>query len=110
MIDLLIREARLIDSATSELVDIHCDGGVIVGVQPTTSEAVAARTVIDARGALAAPPYVEPHVHLDTALTAGEPRWNLSGTLCGRYYFNAARFHRIGESALGFKIEMFLSA
>jgi cytosine deaminase len=24
---------------------------------------------------------VEPHIHLDTALTAGEPRWNISGTL-----------------------------
>ncbi|MGL4821301.1 MAG: cytosine deaminase, partial [Bacilli bacterium] len=27
------------------------------------------------------PPFVEPHVHLDTTLTAGEPRWNVSGTL-----------------------------
>ena len=81
MIDLLIREARLIDSATSEPVDIHCDGGAIVKIQPTTSEAVPARTVIEARGTLASPPYVEPHVHLDTVLTAGEPRWNLSGTL-----------------------------
>jgi len=27
------------------------------------------------------PPYVEPHVHMDTCLTAGEPRWNESGTL-----------------------------
>jgi cytosine deaminase len=69
------------DSATSELVDIHCDGGVIVEIRPSTSDAAAARTVIEARGALASPPYVEPHVHLDTALTAGEPRWNLSGTL-----------------------------
>ncbi|HKG49320.1 MAG TPA: hypothetical protein VKB14_02680 [Actinomycetales bacterium] len=30
---------------------------------------------------LLAPPYVEPHVHLDAVLTAGEPRWNESGTL-----------------------------
>ncbi|WP_041808657.1 cytosine deaminase [Evansella cellulosilytica] len=27
------------------------------------------------------PPFVEPHVHLDTTLTAGEPEWNRSGTL-----------------------------
>ena len=81
MIDLVIREARLIDAAPSELVDIHCDGGVIVKIQPTTSDVVAARTAIDAHRALAAAPYVEPHVHLDSALTAGEPRWNLSGTL-----------------------------
>ena len=81
MIELLIRGARLIDSETSELVDIHCDGGVIVEIRPSTSDAAMARTVIEARGALASPPYVEPHIHLDTALTAGEPRWNLSGTL-----------------------------
>jgi cytosine deaminase len=81
LIELLIRGARLIDSATSELVDIHCDGGVIVEIRPSTSDAATARNVIEARGALASPPYVEPHVHLDTALTAGEPRWNLSGTL-----------------------------
>ncbi len=32
-------------------------------------------------GAMLSPPYVEPHVHMDTCLTAGEPRWNESGTL-----------------------------
>jgi cytosine deaminase len=37
--------------------------------------------VLEAGGALVTPPYVEPHVHLDSVLTAGEPRWNESGTL-----------------------------
>lgn len=37
--------------------------------------------VIDAQGGLILPPFVEPHIHLDTTLTAGEPVWNLSGTL-----------------------------
>lgn len=27
------------------------------------------------------PPFVEPHIHLDATLTAGEPEWNRSGTL-----------------------------
>jgi cytosine deaminase len=27
------------------------------------------------------PAFVEPHIHLDASLTAGEPRWNQSGTL-----------------------------
>ena len=36
---------------------------------------------IDVKGAMLSPPYVEPHVHMDTCLTAGEPRWNESGTL-----------------------------
>lgn len=37
--------------------------------------------VVDARGRLGLPPIIESHVHLDSALTAGEPRWNESGTL-----------------------------
>ena len=36
---------------------------------------------VDCGGKLALPPFVESHVHLDTCLTAGRPRWNLSGTL-----------------------------
>ncbi len=37
--------------------------------------------VIDCGGKLALPPFIESHVHLDTCLTAGDPVWNLSGTL-----------------------------
>ena len=37
--------------------------------------------VIDAAGRLGLPPFIESHVHLDSALTAGQPRWNASGTL-----------------------------
>lgn len=37
--------------------------------------------VIDATGKLALPPFIEPHIHLDSVLTAGEPKWNESGTL-----------------------------
>jgi len=37
--------------------------------------------VIDVGGNLVLPPFIEPHIHLDTTLTAGEPEWNLSGTL-----------------------------
>ena len=36
---------------------------------------------LDADGNLVSPPFVEPHIHLDAAMTAGEPRWNRSGTL-----------------------------
>ncbi len=32
-------------------------------------------------GGLASPPFIEPHIHLDTTQTAGEPNWNQSGTL-----------------------------
>ncbi|MCX8961956.1 cytosine deaminase [Erwinia psidii] len=36
---------------------------------------------LDAEGGLAFPPFIEPHIHLDTTQTAGEPAWNESGTL-----------------------------
>ena len=41
----------------------------------------AAADELDAGGNLLLSPFVEPHIHLDAALTAGEPRWNQSGTL-----------------------------
>ncbi|MCL4119142.1 UNVERIFIED_CONTAM: hypothetical protein GTU68_059952 [Idotea baltica] len=37
--------------------------------------------ILDAEGGLANAPFCEPHVHLDTTQTAGEPSWNISGTL-----------------------------
>ncbi|MBU5482914.1 cytosine deaminase [Clostridium sp. MSJ-11] len=37
--------------------------------------------IVDGKGGLALPPFIEPHVHLDATLTAGQPRWNISGTL-----------------------------
>ena len=81
MIDLLIRGVRLIDSEQPVPLDIYCDNGVIVKIAPSTDDEIDARRVVLAHGSLVGPPYVEPHVHLDTALTAGEPRWNESGTL-----------------------------
>jgi len=39
------------------------------------------REIIDAAGSLVLPPFIDPHIHLDTTLTAGEPDWNHSGTL-----------------------------
>ncbi len=38
-------------------------------------------TIIDAEEGLVIPPFIEPHIHLDTTQTAGEPKWNESGTL-----------------------------
>nr|WP_318539740.1 cytosine deaminase [Terribacillus saccharophilus] len=37
--------------------------------------------IMDVQGNLVLPPFIEPHIHLDTTLTAGEPNWNESGTL-----------------------------
>ena len=37
--------------------------------------------VIDARGDLVSPPFVDPHFHMDATLSYGQPRVNASGTL-----------------------------
>lgn len=37
--------------------------------------------IIDAEEGLVTTPFIEPHIHLDTTQTAGEPKWNESGTL-----------------------------
>ncbi|RID82805.1 cytosine deaminase [Peribacillus asahii] len=39
------------------------------------------KEILDVEGSLVLPPFIEPHIHLDTTLTAGEPEWNKSGTL-----------------------------
>lgn len=46
-----------------------------------TLEETTNHEIIDVDGSLVLPPFIEPHIHLDTTLTAGEPEWNKSGTL-----------------------------
>ncbi|MNQ40306.1 Cytosine deaminase [compost metagenome] len=53
----------------------------IAGIVAQAQELTATTDQLDAAGNLVVPPFVEPHIHLDAALTAGEPSWNLSGTL-----------------------------
>ncbi len=75
MFDLIVRGARL----GGDLVDVAVAGGRIERVAPGIDGA--ATREVDAGGRLLSPPFVESHVHLDTTLTAGQPRWNGSGTL-----------------------------
>ena len=75
MPDLILRNARL----DGEPVDVAVSGGRIERVAPGIDGP--ATREIDAGGRLLSPPFVESHVHLDTTLTAGQPRWNESGTL-----------------------------
>lgn len=67
------------------LFDIDMDNGRFTAITPAGTARHAGRNegvkVIDGNGQLALPPFIDPHVHLDTALTAGEPVWNRSGTL-----------------------------
>lgn len=63
----------------SEVVDIAIANGVISAIAPTLD--ALARFELDVKQQVVSPPFVESHIHLDSALTAGEPRWNQSGTL-----------------------------
>ncbi len=64
------------------LFTLRWAAGRISAIEPQQSQvATAAGNGLDAEGHLVIPPLVEPHIHLDAALTAGEPRWNQTGTL-----------------------------
>ena len=77
---LLLKQCRLPHQSDSDpTVDIAIDNGCFVAIKPNVLATAAVE--IDVQGRLVSPPFVESHIHLDSALTAGEPRWNQSGTL-----------------------------
>ncbi|MGX9416867.1 cytosine deaminase [Vibrio sp. WJH972] len=59
---------------------IECEQGRFTNIIPQ-SATINDECDIDAKQQLMCSPFVEPHIHLDAVLTAGEPRWNKSGTL-----------------------------
>jgi len=76
-IALILRQCRLLGQ--SSLVDLAIRDGAIHAVAPHLEELAEQELAISGR--LVSPPFVESHIHLDSALTAGQPRWNQSGTL-----------------------------
>ena len=76
---MIVKNARL--NHKEGLWDLLITGGVFSRIGPATEFPVDDSDIIDADGKLVIPPFVEPHVQLDTSLTAGEPRWNHGGTL-----------------------------
>lgn len=62
-----------------ELKDILIENGKIKKIAAKIDENDA--EVLGLKGKLVIPPFVDPHVHLDSTLTAGEPEWNETGTL-----------------------------
>ncbi|MFP1799734.1 cytosine deaminase [Lonsdalea quercina] len=63
------------------LYTLSLHDGLIAAIEPQTGPLTAAPEDVDAGKRLVIPPLVEPHIHLDATLTAGEPAWNMSGTL-----------------------------
>ncbi|MEO0458401.1 MAG: cytosine deaminase [Cyanobacteria bacterium P01_A01_bin.114] len=78
---LLLKQAQYVglDGHVKGPVDIAIAAGKIAAIEPHLD--LSAATEIRADGGLVSPPFVESHIHLDSALTAGQPRWNQSGTL-----------------------------
>ncbi|WP_066701787.1 amidohydrolase family protein [Celeribacter ethanolicus] len=76
MFDLLVKGGTLPDGTVA---DIAILGDKIAEIAPGI--AADAREMIDATGDLVAPPFVDPHFHLDATLSYGLPRLNASGTL-----------------------------
>ena len=63
-----------------ELADLRVENGRFAAIAPSLAPQPG-EEVIDLGGKLVLPPFIESHVHLDTCLTAGDPVWNMSGTL-----------------------------
>lgn len=74
-----ILNARL--RGRSGLYRIELDGARIASISAQQAPAEANEGDIDAASNLVVPPFIEPHIHLDATLTAGQPAWNMSGTL-----------------------------
>ncbi len=61
------KDVRIVDGKFAEIAD---------NLTPEAGE-----QVIDATNKFMIPPFVDPHVHLDSTMTAGDPEWNETGTL-----------------------------
>lgn len=72
----MLRQGRL---TNGQIVDILIENGRITAIENHLPQQV--KSEIQLNGNLISPPFVESHIHLDSALTAGEPRFNQSGTL-----------------------------
>lgn len=79
MSTLLLRRGRVQGQADDQPVDIAIESGKIVEIATRIDRP--ADEVIDCAGKMVTPPFVESHIHLDSVLAAGQPRFNASGTL-----------------------------
>ena len=80
MFDLIIRNGQVaVSSNQTQNADIGIQNGLITAIAPQL--AAESHQTIDAQNQWVSPPFVESHIHLDSVLTAGKPRWNQSGTL-----------------------------
>ncbi|EHY9867524.1 cytosine deaminase [Vibrio vulnificus] len=79
MTTLLIKNATL--KGQEGLQQILIEDGQFTRIEDNNVELSYTGDILDAEGGMAIAPFCEPHIHLDTTQTAGEPSWNISGTL-----------------------------
>jgi cytosine deaminase len=75
---------KIINATLRKMPGLHtivCQGETIAAITLQAGPVEARDGDIDAGGQLVIAPLVEPHIHLDATLTAGDPEWNMSGTL-----------------------------
>ncbi len=77
MYDLVINNATLPDGRTG--LDIAVKNKKIAAVESGIT--AQAQRQIDAQGYLVTQPFIDSHFHMDSTLSLGEPRLNMSGTL-----------------------------
>ncbi|MBQ4451625.1 MAG: cytosine deaminase [Clostridia bacterium] len=75
---MLFKNARIENSEV--LSDIRVKDGIFAEIMPNI-EPLPGEETADLNRKLVLPPFIESHVHLDACLTAGDPVWNMSGTL-----------------------------
>ena len=74
---MLIKNALIENSEKPQ--DLRIENGVFTDIGKLEQQEN--EEVLDLKEKLLLPPFIESHVHLDTCLTAGDPCWNMSGTL-----------------------------
>ncbi|WP_394125923.1 cytosine deaminase [Vibrio hepatarius] len=79
MTTLLVKNATLRNQ--EGLKQILIEDGQFKQILENDADIAFSGNILDAEGGLAVAPFCEPHIHLDTTQTAGEPNWNISGTL-----------------------------
>tara|TARA_R110001583_G_scaffold9433_3_gene44746 strand:- start:5011 stop:6258 length:1248 start_codon:yes stop_codon:yes gene_type:complete len=75
---------KIINARLRGSIDYHtitCANGLFESISVQSEMVESNEEVINAKGNLMCAPFVEPHIHLDAVLTAGQPTWNASGTL-----------------------------
>lgn len=99
---MLFKNARIENQA--ETSDIRVIDGIFQEIA-SHLDVLENEEVIDLNGKLVLPPFVESHIHLDACLTAGDPVWNMSGTLFEGIECWAKRKEKLNEADIRERVQ-----